>query len=164
MQRHGSARHAFQAASVAVGMMFALSSRALWAGESVDAGVDAPQSTGGGQPGEGTEVQTGADSTVAQAAPPQRVNGGDHPAERNPGQSDAYIARKQYLNNFLIRDRNYRILLRTAATALAAGDEETATDALQTVWDAPEDVLVWDDRRQRPESVRRQADQLMRRQ
>lgn len=132
LQRQGLARHTFQPISL-VGLVVALSAQA-------GGGPDADQSAPG---------------------PPSPRHEEAAPAGQSPDLSEVYTARKQYLNNFLVRDRDFRVLLLTAVTALDEGDERQAAEALQAIWDAPEDVLVWDDTRQRPQSVWQRADQLM---
>lgn len=110
--------------------------------------------------------------TPLSAAPPPRLAPqppasspppDDGPTAPDSGLSAADFARKQYLNNYLIRNRDYSVLLRTATSALESGDVRQAIDALQSIWDAPHDVLTWNDTHGRPESARLCADDLMRR-
>lgn len=149
LRRHGLAL-AFRTISI-VGIIIARIPQAAH-GQDRNPIADAP-----GQPAAGDQREP------PQPPPPvHRTSGSGAPREQDDELSPAYVARKQYLNGFLIRDRDYRILLTAAGAALERGADEQAIEALQNIWDAPRDVLVWDDSRQIAESVHHRADELLR--
>jgi outer membrane protein assembly factor BamB/tetratricopeptide (TPR) repeat protein len=87
-------------------------------------------------------------------------------ASGNPaGQLDHAIAearRRQVLNEYLVRDREYSVLLESAAQALREGRHIVALRQFQELLDAPQDVFVWTDSGVAPRSARTAAMDLMR--
>ena len=166
LRRHGLVRNAFQIAAC-ICLMLALGSQTprSCAGESAEEGGSPSPSNTDADRQAGSQHGANLPPVQVPPQPPPRVDAAAPANRLSELDSDlpaSYVARKQYLNNFLIRNRDYRILVTSAAEALTTGDEQSAIEALQAIWEAPEDVLVWDDARQCPVSAREQADQIMR--
>jgi len=79
-----------------------------------------------------------------------------------PADAEAIAARRQSLNEYLVRDRTATIELANAARAIAEDRTADAIAILQTLLDSPADVFLWEEGRSLPISARSSAADLLR--
>ncbi len=91
--------------------------------------------------------------------PPAPIEDSPLPEER-----DRLTIERQALNEYLYRDREFRVLLSRAEESARAGDAPAALELLQTLLDAPEDAFLWPQRLTAPPvPVSRAASDIMQR-
>ncbi|REJ87912.1 MAG: hypothetical protein DWQ34_23535 [Planctomycetota bacterium] len=91
------------------------------------------------------------------------------PAAETPAGADRAVmaeqmrraAQRQRLNESLIRDREYSVLLANARRAFQEGRSTDGLHALQTVFDASHDVFLWEERSRSPRSAKEAARSLL---
>lgn len=109
------------------------------------------------------QAEKGLSAPLAEepGAPPPRRSAepaaADHAAEELARQARI----RQSLNIYLVRDREYSVLLETAAELIRAGRTATAIRQLQELLDAPQDVFVWGDAESGPQSAQAAAIEVL---
>ncbi len=96
------------------------------------------------------------------AAPPSSRSADSAEADSSPAELARQARVRQSLNIYLVRDREYSVLLETAAGLIGDGRATTAIRQLQDLLDAPQDVFVWDAAGAVPQSARTEAIALLR--
>ena len=99
-----------------------------------------------------------AASAVADAAV-EPTSGSDSAAQMAERMRQA--AQRQRLNESLIRDREYEVLLTDARRAFSEGRSADGLQALQAVFDAAHDVFLWQAGSQTPLSAKERARRLL---
>lgn len=97
------------------------------------------------------------------SAPPPRRSAEPAVADQSAEELARQARVRQSLNIYLVRDREYAVVLETAADLIRAGRTSAAIRQLQELLDAPQDVFIWDDAESTPQSAQTAALRLLQR-